>query len=140
MHILYIIYKYTNVRYILYIILYIRYYYIIYIIYNIYNIYYKYILLSLGFEHSVCRGTLTITYIYIIYIMYIIFVVYICCICCISSKRRSSRSDVFKKIGVLRNFTKFAGKHLCRSHSLDARNFIKTKTPAQVFFCVFQNF
>ena len=29
---------------------------------------------------------------------------------------RSSRPDVFCKIGALRNFAKFAGKHLCQSH------------------------
>ena len=31
------------------------------------------------------------------------------------SKTRSGHSDVFCKKGVLRNFTKFTGKHLCKS-------------------------
>ena len=31
------------------------------------------------------------------------------------SKSRSSRPEVFCKKGVLRNFTKFTGKHLCQS-------------------------
>ena len=30
-------------------------------------------------------------------------------------KNRSSRPEVFCKKGVLRNFTKFTGKHLCQS-------------------------
>ena len=32
-----------------------------------------------------------------------------------SLKFRSSRSEVFRKIGVLRNFAKFTGKHLRKS-------------------------
>ena len=32
-----------------------------------------------------------------------------------SLKFRSSRSEVFRKIDVLRNFAKFTGKHLCKS-------------------------
>ena len=38
-------------------------------------------------------------------------------ICLSKSDRgcRSSRSEVFCKKGVLRNFTKFTGKHLCQS-------------------------
>ena len=32
------------------------------------------------------------------------------------SEDRSSRPEVFRKIGVLRNFTKFTGKHLCQIH------------------------
>ena len=58
------------------------------------------------------------------------------------SKSTSSRLEVFCKKGVLRNFTKFTGKHLC--HSLffnkvagSACNFIKKETLAQVFFCEF---
>ena len=46
------------------------------------------------------------------------------------------------KKGVLRNFTKFTGKHLCQSLFLNkvasqACNFIKKETLAQVFFCDF---
>ena len=53
--------------------------------------------------------------------------------------------EVFCKKGVLRNFTKFTGKHLCQSLFFNkvtdlrpACNFIKKETPAQVFsseFC-----
>ena len=42
---------------------------------------------------------------------------------------RSSRPDVFCKKGVLKNFAKFAGKHLCQSL------FIKKETLTQVFSC-----
>ena len=34
-------------------------------------------------------------------------------------KNKNSRLDVFCRKGVLRNFTKFAGKHLCQSLSLN---------------------
>ena len=47
-------------------------------------------------------------------------------------KRRSSHPEVFCKKGVLRNFTKFTGKHLCKSFF-----FIKKETLAQVFSCEF---
>ena len=33
----------------------------------------------------------------------------------LNQKIRSSRPDVFSKEGVLRNFAKFTGKHLCQS-------------------------
>ena len=36
----------------------------------------------------------------------------------ITTKYRSSHSQMFYKIGVLKNFTKFIGKHLCWSHFL----------------------
>ena len=45
---------------------------------------------------------------------------------------KSSRPEVFCEKGVLRNFAKFTGKHLCQSHR---RNFIKKETLAQVFSC-----
>ena len=56
---------------------------------------------------------------------------------------RSSRPEVFCKKGVLRNFTKFTGKHLCQSLFFNkvaglAYNFIKKETLAQMFsyeFC-----
>ena len=45
----------------------------------------------------------------------------------------------FMKRGVLRNFAKFTGKHLCHSTFFnkvaDVCNFIKKDTPAQVFSC-----
>ena len=52
---------------------------------------------------------------------------------------RSSRQEVFCKIGVLRNFPKFTGKHLCQSLFCrpQACNFIKNKALAQVFSCEF---
>ena len=47
----------------------------------------------------------------------------------------------FMKRGVLRNFAKFTGKHLCQSiffnKIADVCNFIKKDTPAQVFTCEF---
>ena len=54
---------------------------------------------------------------------------------------RSSRPDVFCKKGVLANFTKFPGKHLCQilffnkvaGHRSEACSFIKKETLAQVF-------
>ena len=45
---------------------------------------------------------------------------------------RSSRREVFCKKGVLRNFTKFTGKHLCQSlwHRCFPVNFVKfLRTP-----------
>ena len=55
---------------------------------------------------------------------------------------RSSRPLVFCKKGVLRNFTKFTGKHLCQSLFFNkvaglVCNFIKKETLAQVFSCEF---
>ena len=49
---------------------------------------------------------------------------------------RSSRPEVFCKKSVLRNFTKFTGKHLCQSlfiFSPKTCNYIKKETLAQVF-------
>ena len=50
-------------------------------------------------------------------------------------------SEVFYKKGVLKNFAKFTGKHLCQSFSFQrtqACNFIKKDTLAQ--FCeIFKN-
>ena len=52
---------------------------------------------------------------------------------------RSSHLDLLCKIGVLRNFPKFAGKHLCQSLFFvpQACNFIKQELLAQVFSCEF---
>ena len=55
---------------------------------------------------------------------------------------RSNRPEVFYKKGVLRNFAKFTGKHLCQSLFFNkvagtACNFIKKETLAQVFSCQF---
>ena len=55
---------------------------------------------------------------------------------------RSSRPEVFCKKGVLGNFAKFTGKHLCQSLFFNkvaggACNFIKKETLAQVFSCEF---
>ena len=55
---------------------------------------------------------------------------------------RSSRPDVFYKKGVLRNFAKLTGKHLCQSLFFNkvvglACNLIKEETLAQVFSCGF---
>ena len=57
------------------------------------------------------------------------------------SSRRSSRPEVFYKKGVLNNFEKFTGKHLCRSLFLIkvASLTLLKKTPAQVVFCKFRN-
>ena len=61
------------------------------------------------------------------------------------AKVRSSHPEVFCQKGVLKNFAKFTGKHLCQSLSLiklhcrsEAYNFIKKGTLAQLFsyeFC-----
>ena len=62
---------------------------------------------------------------------------------CISwSMFRSSRPEVFCKKGVLRNFAKFTGKHLCQSLFLiklqaSVLNFVKKETLSQVFSCKF---
>ena len=55
---------------------------------------------------------------------------------------RSSHQRCSVKKGVLRNFTKFTGKHLCQSLLFNkvagaACNFIKKETLAQVFSCEF---
>ena len=58
---------------------------------------------------------------------------------------RSSRPEVFCKKGVVRNFAKFTGKHLCQSLFLNkvpglrpsAYNFNKKETLAQAFSCEF---
>ena len=52
---------------------------------------------------------------------------------------RSSRPDVFCQKGVLRNFAKFTGKHLCQSLFFNkvaglACNFIKKETLARFFW------
>ena len=58
------------------------------------------------------------------------------------STYRSRRPEVFFKKGVLRNLTKFIGKHLYQNLFFNKRNFIKTdfikkETQAQVFSCEF---
>ena len=55
---------------------------------------------------------------------------------------RSSRPEVFCKEGVLRNFSKFTGKHLCQSLFFNkvagqACDFIKKETLAKLFSCEF---
>ena len=50
---------------------------------------------------------------------------------------RSSCPKVFCKKGVLRNFVKFNGKHLCQSLRPKACNFIKNESLVQVFSCEF---
>ena len=56
---------------------------------------------------------------------------------------RSSRPEMFCKKGVLRNFTKFTGKHLCQSlffnkvADLKPATLLKKETLAQVFSCEF---
>ena len=59
-------------------------------------------------------------------------------------RNRSSRSQMFFKIGVLKNFAIFTGKHLCWGlffnrvpfrKGLQAFNFIKKETPTQLFSC-----
>ena len=57
-------------------------------------------------------------------------------------KFRSNRPEVFRKKGVLRNFAKVIGKHLCQSLFLiklqaEACNFIKRETQTRVFSCKF---
>ena len=57
---------------------------------------------------------------------------------------RSSRPEVFCEKGVLRNFAKFTGKHLCQSLFLKKlqalRALFKKETLAQVFSCEFFEF
>ena len=54
---------------------------------------------------------------------------------------RSSRPDVFCKKGVVRNFAKLTGRHLCQGLSFNKVAalglFIKKETLAQVFSCEF---
>ena len=58
-----------------------------------------------------------------------------------STKIRSSRPEVFCEKGVLRNFAKFTGKHLCQSlffnkvAGLRPATLLKKETLAQVFSC-----
>ena len=52
-----------------------------------------------------------------------------------SHKFRSSRPDVFSRKGVLGNFTKFTGKHLCQSFRFN--KFAGQETLTQVFSCKF---
>ena len=49
----------------------------------------------------------------------------------IEKQNRSSRLDVFCRIGVFRNFAKFTGKHLCQSL------FFNEETQAKLFSCEF---
>ena len=54
---------------------------------------------------------------------------------------RSSHQEVFCKKGVLRNVTKFTGKHLCQSlffNKVAGLRPIKTETLAEVFSCEFR--
>ena len=46
-------------------------------------------------------------------------------------------AEVFCKKGILRNFAKFTGKHLCQSFKPQACNFIEKETLGQVFSCEF---
>ena len=60
----------------------------------------------------------------------------------VSFTSRSSRQRCSVKKGVLRNFLKFTGKHLCQSLFFNkvagsACNFIKKETLAQLFSCEF---
>ena len=60
----------------------------------------------------------------------------------ILTKNRSNQQRCSVKKGVLRNFVKFTGKHLCLSLFFirvagQACNFIKKETLAKVFFCQF---
>ena len=60
----------------------------------------------------------------------------------VTSVGQKQPPEVFCKKGVLKNFAKFTGKHLCQSLffnkvDLQACNFIKKETLAQVFSCKF---
>ena len=46
---------------------------------------------------------------------------------------KNSRPEVFCKNGVLKNFPKFTGKHLCQGLKPEACKFIKNETLTQVF-------
>ena len=51
---------------------------------------------------------------------------------------RSTRPEVFCKKGVLKNFSKFTGKHLCQSLFFNkVAGLIKKGTLAQLFSCEF---
>ena len=54
----------------------------------------------------------------------------------VSLRPGSSCPEVFSKKGVLRNFTKFTGKHLCQSLFFN-KVFFKKETLTQVFSCEF---
>ena len=55
-------------------------------------------------------------------------------ICIYSYLHRNSRSQIFSKIGVLKNFVNFTGKHL---QMPEARNFIKKRLQYSLFFLFF---
>ena len=63
----------------------------------------------------------------------------------ISAKLQKQPPEVFYKKGVLRNFAKFTGKHLCQSLFFNKVaglrpkdcDFVKKETLAQVFSCEF---
>ena len=50
-----------------------------------------------------------------------------------SLKRKSSSSEVFYKIGVLKNFAKFTEKQICRKSLSQLSSSLET--PTEVFFC-----
>ena len=50
---------------------------------------------------------------------------------------RSSRPEVFCRKGVLRNFAKFTGKHLCQNLVFNKVAGVKKESLAQVFSCEF---
>ena len=59
------------------------------------------------------------------------------------TESRSSRPEVFYKKGVVKNFAKFTGKHLCQSlffnkvAGLNPATLLKKETLEQVFSCEF---
>ena len=59
----------------------------------------------------------------------------------VQKQSTSSRPEVFCKKGVLRNFAKFTGRHLCQGLFFNKVagpcNFFRKETLAQVFFCEF---
>ena len=57
----------------------------------------------------------------------------------LTKKYRSSLPEMFCKKGIPKNFTKFTGKHLCRSLFFNkvAGLRLKKESPAQVFSCEF---
>ena len=61
-------------------------------------------------------------------------------------KIRSSRPEVFCKKGILRNFVKFTGKHLCQGFffnkvtGLRPARLLKKETGAGVFLGILPNF
>ena len=50
---------------------------------------------------------------------------------------RSTRLEVFCRKGVLRNFAKFTGKHLCQNLVFNKVADLKKESLAQVFSCEF---